>query len=138
MREPTLCAVSDHVVREEINVLLYNRSCYERDRQWTLLGQFEQWTLLGQFERSAFLFIKLGGHGPEGHHVPRRVDYVQMSPDVISERLQAFENKHLFPLLNTRLRDSAEDVDTFLSFLQREVNLDIGDCLERFRSAFRR
>ncbi|QMW36967.1 hypothetical protein G4B11_000203 [Aspergillus flavus] len=106
--------------------------------QWTLLGQFEQWTLLGQFERSAFLFIKLGGHGPEGHHVPRRVDYVQMSPDVISERLQAFENKHLFPLLNRRLRDSAEDVDTFLSFLQREVNLDIGDCLERFRSAFRR
>ncbi|KAE8363896.1 hypothetical protein BDV27DRAFT_129291 [Aspergillus caelatus] len=95
-----------------------------------------QWDLLGQFERSAFLFIKLGGH--EGQHVSRRVNYSRMSPEAMDETLQSFENIHLFPLLNERIHNSGEDADAFLEFLQRDIELDIGDCLERFRSGFRR
>ena len=97
-----------------------------------------QWDPLGQFERSVFLFIKLGGHGPDGQHLSRRVDYLRMSPEAMKETLQSFENIHLFPLLNERIHNSGEDADAFLEFLQRDIKLGIGDCLERFRSVFRR
>ncbi|KAE8377774.1 hypothetical protein BDV26DRAFT_292882 [Aspergillus bertholletiae] len=162
MREPTLRAVSDRVARQEINDLMYNISWDERDSEVQDCADFtftttvhsnhipgvnlvspftmnqRQWDLLGQFERSAFLFIKLGGHGTEGQHVPRRVDYLRMSPEVMKEKLQSFENIHLFPLLNKRLHNSGGHVDTFLNCLQENTGLDIGDCLEKFRSALQK
>lgn len=181
MRDPTLRAFSDRVVRQEtgINDLMYytkvwvNTWCTEQNNgvqngvHFTCTATIrpkeiqipsiirkivmttdhsnhipgispttedqQRRALLGQFEQSVYLFIKLGGYGSEGKHVPRRVDFLQMSSEVIREKLQSFENIHLFPLLDKGLHTSGKDADTFLRFLQRDIKLDIGDCLESFR-----
>ncbi|KAB8213781.1 hypothetical protein BDV33DRAFT_184014 [Aspergillus novoparasiticus] len=45
-----------------------------------------------------------------------------MDLKVMKEQLQPFGNIHLFPLRNERLHNPGDHVDTFLSFLQRQVN----------------
>ncbi|KAE8132428.1 hypothetical protein BDV38DRAFT_287744 [Aspergillus pseudotamarii] len=98
--------------------------------------------LLSELQQSTSLFLMLGGHLPKHKQLPLPADYVGKSLDDIKRCMRLFQDTYLFPHLMKIWRDQGIniDIDVFLSHLREQasqkINLDIGRCLQIFRSGF--